>query len=95
VIVFVRYYASEELILNFRCKLIHPRILHHCHDGETLIINLDTGHYYCLEGIGPQIWELTVKGSSISEIIQELNLQGLDSMVVNFVKELLSDQICA
>ncbi len=82
---------TEELALNLRFKLMHPRIIHQCHDGETLIINLDTGHYYCLEGIGPQIWELTVKGFPKSEIIQELNLEDFDSMVVNFINELFSE----
>lgn len=37
-------------------KINSPQIVHEAFDDEVVLVNLDSGHYYSLEGIGAEIW---------------------------------------
>lgn len=38
-------------------------------DGEAIIINLATGIYYSMDGVGGTMWELIESGRSLDEIV--------------------------
>ena len=38
-------------------------------DGETVILDMKTGHYYGLDDIGTEIWEMVQSPRTVSEII--------------------------
>ena len=42
-------------------------------DGDAVILNLDNGHYYSLNGIGTRIWEAMEKGAGLSETVGSLS----------------------
>lgn len=41
------------------------RVVHETIDGETILIALDTGTYYSLNGSGPQMWALLSAGHPV------------------------------
>lgn len=52
---------------------VNPRkVVHQTIDGETIVIQFDTGIYYSLAGTGADIWGLLVDGSSTEEIVSRL-----------------------
>lgn len=50
-----------------------PQISHETIDGETVIINLDNGNYYSMDGIGADIWNLISEGASKDSIINVID----------------------
>lgn len=49
-------------------KIRTPQISHETIDGETVIINLDNGNYYSIDGVGADIWNLIDSGANINQI---------------------------
>jgi hypothetical protein len=49
-----------------------PDVTHETIDGEALVINFDTGAYYCLGGTGVAVWEGILRGESVDEIQRRL-----------------------
>lgn len=74
-----------------------PQISHETIDGETVIINLDNGNYYSIDGVGADIWNLLSKGADEKCIINilEKNFEidsndfraKLDSLISEFLDE--------
>jgi hypothetical protein len=52
-----------------RLKINDPNIVHENIDGETIILNLDSGNYYSIVDVGTDIWSYIEKGVPISEIM--------------------------
>lgn len=46
-------------------KVIHKRM-----DDEVMVINLDTGHYYSIEGAGIPMWEALTASVPVSRIAE-------------------------
>lgn len=38
-------------------------VVHETIDGETILIHLETGIYYSLDGVGSEVWELLAAGA--------------------------------
>ena len=52
---------------------INPeRVVHETIDGETIIIQLETGTYYSLSEAGADAWRLLVDGRSTDEVVEDL-----------------------
>lgn len=49
------------------------RIIHETIDGEVIIVNVESGCYYSLSGVGADIWELIAQGSGIDEIAHAIS----------------------
>ena len=54
-------------LLRFRTNV--PKIIHETIEGETVLVNLDTGNYYSLDGIGADVWGLMEKGIHLGGMI--------------------------
>jgi len=39
-------------------------------DGEAIIVNLDSGAYYSLEGVGSEVWSAVESGATLPELIE-------------------------
>lgn len=52
-----------------RLKINDPNIVHEMIDGETIILNLDSGNYYSIVDVGVDIWSYIEKGVPIAEIM--------------------------
>ncbi len=48
------------------------RVVHETVDGETILIQLETGTYYSLGGCGAEVWELLLAGWSDDEVADEM-----------------------
>ncbi|MGH7884318.1 MAG: PqqD family protein [Thermodesulfobacteriota bacterium] len=78
-------------------KIRTPQISHETIDGETVIINLDNGNYYSLNGIGADIWNLIENGAdkkSITGIIKvnyDIIKVDFENSLNNLINELLSE----
>jgi Coenzyme PQQ synthesis protein D (PqqD) len=48
------------------------RVAHETIDGETIMIQLETGIYYSLAGSGAEIWAMLAAGSSTDQIVERL-----------------------
>jgi hypothetical protein len=50
-------------------------------DGETLIINVETGYYFSLDGVGSLIWSLLAAGVDkrdiVARIVSEFDVEGM------------------
>jgi hypothetical protein len=63
-------------------------------DGERIVLDLDAGQYFGLNGVGAAIWALLEKGRSCAEVVQILHeeygveLEDLSRDVDRFVGEL-------
>lgn len=55
-----------------RFRVNRPRIAHETIDGESVMIDFDTGNYYSLNPIGSTIWDLMVSGASVGTIVNTL-----------------------
>jgi hypothetical protein len=52
----------------------NPNAMHETIDGETIVIHLATGTYYCLRGSGSVIWNAIASGTT-----RDLIVAGLES----------------
>ena len=50
-----------------------PKIIGEVIDGEAVIINLASGCYYSLEGVGAVVWELIERESTAAQIVETIN----------------------
>ena len=72
-------------------------------DGETLIINAETGYYFSLDGVGSLIWGMLAEGLDerdiIARIVDEYEVQestardDLQALVAALIGEDLVDRI--
>ncbi len=49
-------------------RVREPDVVHETIDGETVIVNLSTGNYYSLQGVGADVWALMVAGAPAHHI---------------------------
>jgi len=80
-------------------RINSPKVIHETIDGETVIVNLDSGNYYSLDAIGAEIWDSVGKGVPVDHIIKDISgryigdRQEMDRAVRLFVNELLQDAL--
>jgi hypothetical protein len=76
----------------FTIKL--PNVTHETIDGETVILNLDSGSYYSIDNAGAMIWGLIDAGASIEQIVDTIsirytgNSQEIESGIIALVEKL-------
>ncbi|BCM88221.1 hypothetical protein IAD21_00048 [Abditibacteriota bacterium] len=77
--------------MNF--KINKPQVVHEVFDDEVVVVNLDTGNYYSLDGVGALIWRCLEAGSSTSEIVHTVNesYEGNEALIERAVNELVGE----
>lgn len=45
------------------------KIVHQLIDGETIVLNLETGSYYSLLNASSVIWQLLIKGGTLEQVV--------------------------
>jgi hypothetical protein len=53
-----------------RFRINAPRVIHEPFEHEVIVVNLDTGRYYCLQRTGVDLWNGLMGGASIDEIVR-------------------------
>ncbi|MEZ4867911.1 MAG: lasso peptide biosynthesis PqqD family chaperone [Caldilineaceae bacterium] len=68
-------------------------------DGETIVLNAESGQYYGLEGVGRHIWERIQQPVPIQELCMEIQkeygvtLSECKADVLSFAHELLQENL--
>jgi len=84
-----------------RFRVNTPKVVHETIDGEVIIIHLDTGCYYSLDGTGAAVWDRLDHGASLGEISEWLGQTYPDSVpqalsaVAQLAAELQSEDLIA
>ena len=71
-------------------------VMHETIDGEVVIVNLDSGAYYAIEGSGQYIWDrLSNEGASQEQLLEALGAddQTLAEAVKQFFAELIGEKL--
>lgn len=83
-----------------RCfRLNAPDVSAEAFDGEIIAINLKSGHYHSVRGVGFQIWHLLMRGCSVGQTAATLaraypaEAAGIAGQVRQFVGELEAAQL--
>jgi hypothetical protein len=72
-----------------------PQVMAETIGGETIIVNLASGHYFNLQGSGVEIWEGITNGDSVSSLIARLEaeFEAPRGEIETSVKQLLDDLV--
>jgi hypothetical protein len=73
-------------------------VVHETIDGETILIHLETGAYYSLEGSGAEMWNLLASGCSVDELCNEVakrypGNEDVTGAARTFASEVLREQL--
>ncbi|EAU55006.1 lasso peptide biosynthesis PqqD family chaperone [Mariprofundus ferrooxydans] len=77
----------------------NPEIVHSDMDGETVMMSVNEGSYYGLNGVGSQIWELLEQEMSVDAICTELlghfdvEEEQCRSEVLTFLEEMATSNV--
>lgn len=58
--------------LSRRYRVASPQVIHETIDGEVVIIDIATGSYFSLAGVGAAIWALLIAGATEGAIVRAL-----------------------
>lgn len=84
----------DQLILKRAADAISTEL-----DGETVILNIETGVYNGLDGVGTTIWNLLEHPASLTELVEgvlrdyEVSRQQCTADLTSFLQELLDNQL--
>jgi hypothetical protein len=76
-----------------------PKVIHETIDGETVIVNLDSGNYYSLDKVGADIWGYIIKNFPIHRIIETVasrytgEREEIEKAVYQFVDEMQQENL--
>ncbi len=80
-------------------KVNEPNVVHETIDGETILLDLNTGNYYSLEGPGAIIWEYIGKTGDRNRLIEIMsakadgNKAGISESVSAFIDQLVEEKL--
>ena len=80
--------------MDQRYAIDEQKIVHESLESEVVVVNLDSGHYYILEGTAIDIWTLVIEGASVAETVDALHRRfggdrpPIEDAVTRFVGEL-------
>jgi hypothetical protein len=81
-----------EVIEQF--KLDHERVVHETIDGETILVQLETGNYYSLRGTADETWKLLESGLSIDgAVAEDVDRSLIDGGVRALADELVRERL--
>lgn len=73
------------------------KVAHETIDGETIIINFDSGAYYSTDQLGMEIWELMKPGASLAGLTGAVlgrytgNHAQIEADLQNFITEMVTE----
>lgn len=76
-------------------RLAGPQVIHELVAGEVVIINLATGAYYSLDGVGATIWSTLLEGADEATIIAAIlqRYSGDEATIAGSVRSLLGELV--
>jgi hypothetical protein len=89
----------ERMLQLTAFRINAPRVVHQTIDGETIMIDFDSGAYYSTDQAGTVIWEQVDRGAPVDEIVQVLtqhydgNHRDIETAVTHFLAELQQESL--
>ena len=86
---------------TIRWRTNRPHVVHEILDDEVVVINLDTGSYYSLSGVGTDVWASIETGATTDEIVQRISRRyggssvEMEQAVVRLIEELRREDLIA
>jgi Coenzyme PQQ synthesis protein D (PqqD) len=80
-----------------RVEVSRPEVVGSVVDGEVVAINLDTGSYYNIAGVGTDVWTAVEGSASVEEVTSRLAhrynapIDEIAAAVTRFIDELLAE----
>ncbi len=74
-----------------------PQVISETVGGETIIVNLASGHYFSLQGTAPDVWNGIERGDDAASIVHQLEqrYEATGDDIGAAVKKLLDDFVAA
>jgi hypothetical protein len=74
-----------------------PHVISETVGGETIIVNLASGHYFSLQGTAVEVWQGVERGEAVESIVLELEqrYEAGDGEIDAAVRKLLDDFVAA
>ncbi len=75
-------------------RINSPKVIHETIDGETVIVNLDSGNYYSLDSVGADIWECLTKNMPAHSIVDTIAFryagerEAIEKALKQFIEEI-------
>ena len=82
-----------------RYRVNAPQVIAETIGGETIIVNLATGHYFNLLGTGVEIWECIAREEPLPAIVEQLEARyeapngEISSSVTRLIDDLLTEDL--
>jgi hypothetical protein len=80
-------------------KINSPSVINETIEGESVIINLDTGIYYSLDNVGAIIWDALENRHSVADIAAflashyQINAEDVETTINDLINKLLNEQL--
>ncbi len=76
-------------------RINSPAVIGEVLDGEAIIVNLDTGAYYSLDGAGAVVWETAQAGAPMTDLIGSVvaRFDGADAEIGTGVASLVGELV--
>lgn len=73
-------------------RIDSPSVIHEIIDGEAVIVNLESGSYYSIDGTGVDIWEYVDRGLGDDQIVNAMiaSYEGDRITIEKHVQQLLN-----
>jgi hypothetical protein len=89
----------ETMISEVRFRVNTPTVTYETIEGESVVINLETGSYYSLRATGSEIWESLAANRAVELIVDDLsarysaNRVEVEQSVIQLIGELQQEQL--
>lgn len=80
-------------------KVNEPNVVHETIDGETILLDLNTGNYFSLAGPGAIIWEAIVETGSCKMVVDAFqnhdgeSKETIHDAIVEFIGDLMKENL--
>jgi hypothetical protein len=87
----------EQMNLDEGLKINAPQVVHETIDGETILLNLDSGTYYSLNDMGAVLWAFIENNYTKREILKDvlchfqIAAEKVEASINNFLNELIEE----
>lgn len=74
-----------------------PHVISETLDGETIIVNLSSGHYFNLQGTAVEVWDAVERGADTAEVVADLERRyaASDGEIASAVEKFLAELTAA
>lgn len=91
--------GGSELVDDDSYCVNEPSVISEVIDGETIVLNFDSGHYYSFNGSASEIWQHVAAGRPVAAVVERVALHfavdatAIHGAVAGFVDRLAEENL--